>query len=212
MSITDRWRERLAALPVEPAQIVAGVVVIIALVIGAAAALGHRRAAGLSDSALPRAATTPPSTTPSAAGGAAGLDSELVVDVAGAVVRPGVYKLAPGARAADAIAAAGGAAANANLDVVNLAAKLVDGELLYVPRAGESALPVTAAARPPGPIDLNSATAEQLDTLPGVGPATAQLIIDWRTQHGRFRTIDDLGRVRGIGPTRLALLRPKVRV
>jgi competence protein ComEA len=135
---------------------------------------------------------------------------------AGAVARPGVYRLPPAARVTDLIDAAGGAAADADLDQLNLAATVADGERIYVPRRGEAPVApgggATGAATPSGPVDLNRATAEQLDALPGVGPSTAQAILDHRTRTGRFRSVDDLLEVRGIGPAKLEQLRPLVKV
>src|SRR3954447_11497116 len=110
----------------------------------------------------------------------------LIVDVEGAVRRPGVYRLAAGARNADAIARAGGATRDADRSLLNLAAPLADGQQLLVPRAGSSAAASGAAAlgAPTPPVDLNTASVEQLDTLPGVGPVTAQKIVDFRREHG----------------------------
>ena len=128
----------------------------------------------------------------------------LVVDVAGAVRRAGLYRLAQGSRIADAIARAGGANERADLDLVNLAAPLADGEQVLVPARGAAA---PAAGSPSAPVDLNSATAEQLDALPGIGPVTAQKIIDYRQAHGPFRSVDDLDAIPGIGPSRIENLR-----
>ena len=139
-----------------------------------------------------------------------------VVDVAGAVRRPGVYRLAAGSRVRDALARAGGLTHAAAPGAVNLAAKLADGQQIVIPRAapaaacGGTAGAAAPAAPPAGPVSLAGATVEQLDTLPGVGPATAQKILDWRTQHGGFTSVDDLGEVPGIGPKKLATLRPLV--
>src|SRR3954468_6415437 len=135
-----------------------------------------------------------------------------VVHVAGAVRAPGVYRLAAGARVEDAVRRAGGARPGADVNAINLAAKVVDGQQVVVPvraqGAAATAAPGAAAARTP--VSLNGASAEQLDTLDGVGPATARKIIEWRTQHGGFRSIDDLGQVPGIGPKKLAALRGQV--
>jgi competence protein ComEA len=132
--------------------------------------------------------------------------AELVVDVAGAVRAPGLHRLAPGARIADALAAAGGATRKADLSLVNLAAPLADGEQVLVPGRGAAA-PAGGAASPSAPLDLNTATAEQLDALPGIGPATAQKIIDFRQAHGPFRSVDELDAVPGIGPGRIDQLK-----
>jgi competence protein ComEA len=126
-----------------------------------------------------------------------------------------VYRLGDAARVADALDAAGGAAAEADLDALNLAAKLSDGERVYVPRKGEVGIgpgQSLGASPPAGPLDLNTATADQLDDLPGVGPATAGAIISYRTEHGRFRSVEQLLEVRGIGEAKLASIRSKVRV
>ena len=171
-----------------------------------------------------------PSRTPSGSGAppaaapAEGLAAaSSVVHVAGAVRRPGVYRLPAGARVQDAVRRAGGARGNSDVNAINLAAKVVDGQQVVVPsrtRAGAGgggAVPAAGAAAASGtpgatgpPVSLNNATAEQLDTLDGVGPATAQKIIAWRTQHGGFRSVADLGQVPGIGPKKLAALRDRV--
>jgi competence protein ComEA len=136
----------------------------------------------------------------------------LVIDVAGAVRRPGLYRLRSGARIDDAIAAAGGATGKAQLDTVNLAAPIADGEQIVVPGRGATAS--GAAASPPGsgsspsaPVDLNSATLEQLEALPGIGPVTAQKILDYRQQHGAFHSVEELQGVPGIGPAHMAQLK-----
>jgi competence protein ComEA len=138
------------------------------------------------------------------------------VHVVGAVHDPGVYRLADGARVQDAIARAGGATSRADLQAINLAAKVADGQQVVVPRRGAA----PAAAGPAGdaagastaPVNLNSATAEQLDTLDGVGPSTAQKILDFRTAHGGFSSVDDLAQIAGIGPKKLEALRQQVTV
>jgi competence protein ComEA len=135
----------------------------------------------------------------------------LVVHVVGAVRRPGLFRLREGARVADAVARAGGTTRRADLAAVNLAAPLVDGIQVLVPlraravsAAGEAISPV--AGKP----SLATATAEQLEELPGVGPVTAQRILDYRAQHGPFRSIEDLDAVPGIGPARVEQLRDLV--
>ncbi len=138
----------------------------------------------------------------------------LVVHVVGAVRRPGLYRLAQGTRIADAVARAGGATAKADLAQVNLAAPLADGEQVVVPRrAGSGAVapgPAAGEAPPSGPVQLSTATLEQLDALPGVGPVTAQKILDYRAKHGAFRSVDELDAIPGIGPARLDQLRELV--
>lgn len=135
----------------------------------------------------------------------------LVVDVAGDVRRPGLYKLPSGSRIDDAIAAAGGATRKAQLDAVNLAAPVADGEQVVVPGSGAGgAVAVSspaAGSSPSAPLDLNTATLEQLDALPGIGPVTAQKILDYRTQHGAFHSVSELEGVPGIGPSHIAQLK-----
>ena len=137
----------------------------------------------------------------------------LVVDVAGRVRHPGLVRLPAGSRVADAIAAAGGALPGVDLATLNLARQLADGEqvLVGVPGVTAGGGP-SGAGQSAGPIDLNSATVDQLDALPGVGPVLAQHIVDWRTAHGRFTDVDQLSQVGGIGPKKLGDIRPHVRV
>jgi competence protein ComEA len=143
--------------------------------------------------------------------------SRVVVHVAGAVRRPGVYRLAARSRVVDAVRRAGGARRRADLSALNLAAKLEDGRQVVVPlRApAEAAAAVGATATdaaPAAPVDLNTATAEQLDQLDGIGPGMAGRILDYRKEHGGFGSIEELGQVPGIGEKRMAALREKVRV
>jgi competence protein ComEA len=130
-----------------------------------------------------------------------------------------VYHLPGGARVVDAVTAAGGLGADADGNAINLAAVLRDGERVYVPRVGEEVLVVagaepasTGTAPPTGPIDVNIATAADLDALPGVGPSTAAAIVAYRDQHGPFQTVDEIGEVRGIGPAKLEAIRGMVTV
>jgi competence protein ComEA len=162
--------------------------------------------------AAPRGAAPPlirakPAPVPGEAGPSAGL---VVVDVAGAVRRAGLYRLPHGSRIADAIARAGGATARAELDLVNLAAPLADGEQVLVPARGASPAGAggpSGQSGPTAPVDLNSATTEQLDALPGIGPVTAQKIVDYRQAHGPFTSVDELDAIPGIGPARIENLR-----
>jgi competence protein ComEA len=143
------------------------------------------------------------------------------VHVTGAVRRPGVYRVRSSARLDAAIRRAGGPSGKADLQGVNLAAKVSDGQQVIVPArgppaaagataaAGSASGPAGAAA---GPISLNNATIEQLDQLEGIGPATAQKILDWRTEHGGFSSVDDLRQISGIGPKRFESLKEKVRM
>jgi competence protein ComEA len=159
--------------------------------------------------AAPSAAAVPAAApTPSVA--------QIVVDVGGRVRHPGLVTLPLGARVADAIAAAGGALRRSDIALVDLAARVSDGQLLLigVPGAAGGAISAGGSASAGGgattPVDLNSATAEQLDGLPGVGPVLAQRIVDWRTEHGGFRSVDDLQQVPGIGPRKFADLKALV--
>jgi len=139
----------------------------------------------------------------------------VVVDVVGAVRRAGLYRLQQGARIADAVARAGGATAKADLALINLAAPLADGEQVVVPKRGAAAAAPSAGggsagAASSGPIHLSTATLEQLDSLPGIGPVTAQKILDYRQKHGAFTSVDELDAVPGIGPARLEQLKDLV--
>jgi competence protein ComEA len=131
----------------------------------------------------------------------------LVVDVVGAVRRPGLVRLAEGSRVADAIARAGGLRRGAERAGVNFAAPVSDGQQVVVPQRGAAGAGAGSAAASTGPVSLSAATAEQLDTLPGVGPVTAQKIIAYRQQHGAFRSVDELDAISGIGPSRISNLR-----
>lgn len=168
---------------------------------------------------LPAGTTTPAAPLPPPPGLGAGATeaphARVVVDVVGAVRRPGLYRLEQGSRIADALARAGGATPKAVLAQVNLAAPLADGEQVVVPKRGLSgaALPSPGAAggaSSTAPVQLSTATLEQLDTLPGVGPSTAQKILDYREKHGAFSSVDELDAVPGIGPKRLDQLRDLV--
>lgn len=205
-------------------------------------AVGAQQSPGAQSTAQPGA-----NPSESAQGGASG-EATVRVHVAGAVNNPGVYTLPAQGRAVDAIAAASGAAADADLDRVNLAGALSDGVQIYVPHRGETAapaqiqpnggtanagqgnaangasqggtqpqpartlIPAGSAQKGSTPVNINTATAEELQSLPRIGPAMAQRIIAWREAHGGFRSVDELDAVPGIGPSMLENLRPLVTV
>lgn len=212
------WRERVEQWVqwVGTGRLVGSSVVVLAVVAGAYWLV--RPPMATTESKLPLAvsaaqqSTSLPST--SSTSPAAAL---IVVHVAGGVVAPGVYSLSDGARVIDAVQAAGGFAPDANPDAVNLAALVADAQRVYVPRQGEAVVIDSGSATAggglaSGPINLNSATAAQLDELPGVGPATAAAILAHRQQHGPFATVEQLGDVRGIGPAKLDAIRGLVTV
>jgi competence protein ComEA len=130
----------------------------------------------------------------------------VVVDVVGAVQRPGLYRMRDGDRIDDAIARAGGPTPKADLEQINIAAPLADGEQVVVPRRGSAQAAGTGAGSTVGPVHLSTATVEELDTLPGVGPVTAEKIVAYREQHGAFRSVEELDAIPGIGPARLEQL------
>ncbi|MGE3285650.1 MAG: helix-hairpin-helix domain-containing protein [Pseudonocardia sp.] len=158
-----------------------------------------------------------PAVTAGAPIGQSGPAGSIVVSVTGKVATPGLVTLPDGSRVADAVTAAGGVLAGVDLTGVNLARRLADGEQVVVGAAAPaggvpgSAVPEGAGSGP-GPIDLNLATAAQLDTLPGVGPVTAERIVEWRTRNGPFRRVEQLREVDGIGERRFAQLRALVTV
>ena len=182
------WRSAAVTGPAAPSTRVAGVV--------AAAASG----------------SSPPG--PGSSATASASSAGLVIDVAGRVRHPGLVHLPAGARVADALAAAGGALPGVDLTTVNLARALADGEQVVVgaPGAAPAGGAASSGSAPDVLVDLNTATLEQLDSLPGVGPVLAQRILDWRTQHGRFTSVDQLGEVGGIGSKKLGDIKPHVRV
>ena len=194
-------------------------------------------AGGLQDPELQAGPSTGPSTAPDASpggggdsgdgdGGGADAPDSIIVHVAGAVVRAGIVELPRGSRLHEAIAAAGGGAPGADPDQLNLAAVLEDGQKVLVPRQGETApaesapgsdagargSPGSGSAPTAGKINLNTAGAEELATLPRVGPVLAQRIVDWRKQHGNFQRIEELDAVDGFGPKLLEGVLPLVRV
>lgn len=146
--------------------------------------------------------TAPPTVEPSPT------PQPLRVYVSGAVIKPDVYILSPSSIVKDAVEAAGGVTADADLDRINLALQLYDQQQIYVPHQGEAVLPVTPPGGrsiivdpAPSHININTASLEELDTLPGIGPAIAQRIIDYRTENGAFASIEEIMNVKGIGPT-----------
>lgn len=176
---------------------------------------------------LPTSTPAPTSTPTTVAESAVDPAGEVVVHVAGAVVAPGVYRLEAGSRAIDAVLAAGGATADADPDAVNLAQVLRDGDRIVVPTVadavelvpgisgsggGEAGTTGGTDAGTEAPVDLNRAGVDELDALPGIGPATAAAIVAHRDEHGPFASVDDLADVRGIGPTKLDALRGLVTV
>ncbi len=137
--------------------------------------------------------------------------AELVVHVAGMVSSPGIYAMKEGSRVADAINAAGGALEESDISSLNLAEKLKDGQKIYIPRVGEPAPPVEAASTGT-PVNINTADAKKLQELPGIGPKLAGEIITYRESRGGFKSVDELQRVKGIGPTRLRDIRDLVTI
>lgn len=206
---------------VGPARLAGTAVAVVVVAVGAAWLV--RSGAPPVESTLPMA-TVPAVTVPAPTASTVPVDPDppdVVVHVAGAVRVPGVYAVAGGGRVDDVIRLAGGPAADADLDGLNLAAPLVDGQRVYVPVRGEVD-PAQVPSGPPatvgtgtaaaGPVDVNRATADQLDALPGIGPATAAAIVQDRTDHGPFASVDDLDRVPGIGPSKLEAIRDLVTV
>jgi len=187
-----------------------GAVAVLLLLLGARAI----RAEGSGDSDY----QSPPSFAAgesSDAGGGFSLDSsggDVVVHVTGAVASPGVYRLPAGARVTDAVQRAGGASGGALLEAINLAARLADGQQVVVPKAGPGGAPLvtSGAASEEGPISLGTATAEQLEGIDGIGPVTAQKILEYRDQQGGLASVDQLDQVSGIGPATMESLRSRL--
>lgn len=225
----SRWATRTGAA-------VRVAAVLLVLVVAGVTVLVLSRTAAPAAPQAPTADPAPPATTQPAAGAAeptggptagangAAMQEEqpgaVVVHVAGAVAAPGLVELPAGSRAADALEAAGGATDAADLDALNLAAPVTDGQQLYVPAEGETP-PVPVAGGEPGGaggtqqaglVDVNTADTTTLETLPGIGPALAGRIVDHRTAHGPFASVDALIDVAGIGPATLARIRDLVTV
>lgn len=225
LAVSERWWTTLAAWTewFGPARLVTSAIAV--LVVCGGVFWLVRSSPPSTETGLPMATTTPsttlvggdPAADDPAASGAAAADLTLAgtvsIHVTGAVERAGVYELDAASRVHAAIAAAGGATDDADPNALNLAAELVDGTRVYVPVVGEQ-LPVDisvavvagSAAPPEGPVDVNRATAVELDVLPGVGPATAAAIVAERERNGPFLAVDELSRVRGIGPAKLEAL------
>jgi competence protein ComEA len=137
-----------------------------------------------------------------------GQGGDLVVHVAGAVRRPGVYRMPVGSRVDDAVSRAGGAAPRAELEAVNLAARLADGQQVVVPeRVPGGGVAIAGVAAEGGPISLGTATVEQLEEIEGIGPVTAAAIVEFRDEHGGLASVDQLDQVSGIGPATMESLR-----
>lgn len=212
LTLRQRLLPLVATLAHEPRRLAPAAGALAALVVVAAIGLvAWRGAPPPAELRLPRVGS-PADPGSGASAGAEQPPAEAYVHVAGAVASPGLYRVRPGARVADVIDAAGGPTAEADVDQLNLAARVSDGDRVYVARKGEAPPPGPATAERPGPVDLNTATIEQLDALPGIGPATAQAILDHRRRKGRFRSVEELLEVRGVGEAKLAELRKRVRV
>ncbi len=230
------WRDRFASAGewrdrVPVAAVATVLVVVVVAVVGVTVVLGGRAGSwsggGGTDVALslPKADDAGGSSGASADSAALGGAStsttaggSLHVHAAGAVLHPGVVEVPAGSRVTDVVAAAGGPAADADLNQVNLAALVTDGVRIYIPRQGEVGADIVAASGgadnggQDAIVNLNEANETELETLPGVGPATAKAIVDYRSEHGRFRSVDDLLNVRGIGPSKLEQIKPHARV
>lgn len=191
--------------------VVYGAVAVALLLVGARAI----RASGSSGPAHPSASST------YSTGGSTGHDfnvsssgsgGDVVVDVAGAVQRPGVYRLPTGSRVIDALRRAGGPGSGAQLEAINRAARLSDGQQVVVPKRGPGGAPsgVAGTTAENGPISIGSATVEQLDTIDGIGPVTAQKIVEFRDAHGGLSSVEQLDEVSGIGPETMKSLRTRL--
>lgn len=232
------WLGKVRADPGKAAAIALAVIAAVAVLITVFTVLRDQPAPVLSAKLPPveMVSTAGPRTDEAAAGAAAATAEQVVVSVVGLVQKPGLATLSPGSRIADALTAAGGALDGADTVGLNLARPLVDGEQIVVGLAPPAGLPVLGSSvragspgpaaprtstvptgpephqEPGEPVNLNTATVEQLDALPGVGPVTAAAIVAWRDSHGKFTRVDQLGDVDGIGPARLEKLRALVRV
>ncbi len=220
--MNDGWEQIRQRLESFPWRVVAGVAAVVAVGIGGCLALrSEERPATI---VLPRAAPVAPATEALEVQETS--EAEIVVHAAGAVAHPGVYQLDGSARVADLLEAAGGPDDAADLAGINLAALLIDGARVYFPRAGEEpptelnimeVPPTQLATSPDGEkttarLDLNSASAVELETLPGIGPVTAAAIVSYRERVGRFQSVESLLAVSGIGPVKLSRIQDLVTV
>jgi competence protein ComEA len=224
------WLAAIRADPGRAGVIALGVVGVIAILVTVFTVVRDKPPPVVSAKLPPVEMVSSASPTPSAATGKP--DEPVVVSVVGLVHKPGLVTLTPGARIADALAAAGGALEGADLIGLNMARRVADGEQIIVGIAAPPGEPTSmgssvksesaaapgpsttdgSAAQPEGLVDLNAATVEQLDTLPGVGPVTAEAIVAWRDANGPFTSVEQLAEVDGIGPARLEKLRAQVHV
>lgn len=221
----SEWWAAARADPGRAGGIALGVVAALAVVVTAVTLMRNQPAA-VASAKLPSVEMVSSAAPQSSSATSSQPERLVVVSVVGLVHQPGLVTLAPESRIADAVAAAGGTLSGADTLGLNLARHVADGEQVVVgiampagkpPSLGSSAGAgptdsATTSATPSGPVDLNTATVEQLDALPGLGPVRAAAIVAWRTANGKFTSVDQLGEVDGIGPARLERLRPLVRV
>lgn len=184
-------------------QVVVYGAVALALLLVGARAIRSEGGDGAASAATPTATGTAGFSVSSGGG-------DVVVDVAGAVRHPGVYRMPAGARVVDAIGRAGGPAGDAMLEGINRAARLADGQQVVVPARGPAGTAAAATGAEDGPISLGSATVEQLDTIDGIGPVTAAKIVEYRDQHGGLSSVEQLDQVSGIGPATMESLRARL--
>jgi competence protein ComEA len=203
---SSEWFDTISAAASRPALLTLAGVCAACIAVTAFVLTHHRAGSAAGPPPMASAPLALPAPTPTG----------VVVDVGGRVRRPGLVTLSPGARVADALRAAGGAIRRSDLTLVDLAARVTDGELLLIGVAGAGSTGAGASTggggAAAGPVNLNSATVDQLDALPGIGPVLAQRIVDWRSANGGFRSVDDLNEVSGIGDSIFAELSPLVGV
>jgi competence protein ComEA len=195
---------RIGAMPeLSRTQVVVYAAVAIALLL-----VGARAIRGEGSGEVPFAsADAPPAEAGFSIGGESG---DLVVDVTGAVRDPGVYRMPAGSRVHDAVARAGGAAPRAQLEAINLAARLADGQQVVVPERLPGGVAASGAVGAEGPISLGTATVEQLEEIEGIGPVTAAAIVEFRDEHGGLSSVEQLDQVSGVGPATMDSLRERL--